>query len=46
MFDYCGKCYHTQEVYPFGLCYECWVKYGKPKRMGGRSNPIGEHDDN
>ena len=33
MFNYCGKCYETQEVYPFGLCYECWVKYGKPLPM-------------
>ena len=30
-----GCCYSSEPVYPFGFCYKCWVKYGKPEPMGG-----------
>ena len=33
MFKYCGTCYSSEKVYPFGLCEKCWIKYGKPKAM-------------
>tara|TARA_Y100000592_G_scaffold100737_1_gene182388 strand:+ start:2378 stop:2497 length:120 start_codon:yes stop_codon:yes gene_type:complete len=32
-FVYCGWCYSTEGTYPFGFCYECWVKHGKPEAM-------------
>ena len=34
-FTYCGRCYETDDVYPFGFCRKCWVKHGKPKAMNG-----------
>ena len=32
-FKYCGKCFTDEEVYPFGVCKECWLKEGKPKEV-------------
>jgi hypothetical protein len=28
-----GCCYGTDEPYPFGFCYACWVNHGSPKAM-------------
>jgi len=30
---YCGKCYCSENNYPFGFCESCWIKAGKPKSM-------------
>ena len=32
-FVFCGHCYSTEGTYPFGFCYDCWVKHDKPEAM-------------
>ena len=30
---YCGICYTTPDIKPFGFCEKCWIKHGRPKGM-------------
>lgn len=30
---YCGRCYTTKEVHPYGLCETCWEKTKNRKRL-------------
>jgi hypothetical protein len=32
-FKYCGRCYMTKDVHPFGFCRRCWEQADKPKKV-------------